>query len=126
MLVMQHELIGYVERLMQGIHFDDEALGLEVIEQVGPGGTFMDQEHTAAHFRQELWFPKLLDRQFYDAWLSAGAKTMAQRCREEKEHLLKEHRPEPLPEEVDREIERILSSARSELEDRGSSWHASE
>ncbi len=126
MLVMQHELIGYVERLVHGIDFDGDALGLEVIEEVGPRGGFMDQEHTAMHFRKELWFPELLDRQFYDAWLNGGAKTMAQRCREEKERLLREHRPEPLPEEVDREIKRLLASARKELETRGSSWRASE
>ncbi|MCJ7750910.1 MAG: trimethylamine methyltransferase family protein [Armatimonadetes bacterium] len=117
MLVMQHELIGYVDRLMQGIEFTDEAIGLDIIEEVGPGGTFMDQEHTAAHFRKELWFPKLLDRQFYDAWLSGGAKTMGQRCREEKERLLREHQPVPLPEDVDREIERVLAAARKDLED---------
>jgi len=124
MLVMQHELIGYVERLLQGISLDDEALGVEVIEEVGPGGSFMDQEHTALHFRKELWFPKLLDRQFYDAWMGAGAKTMAQRCREQKERLLKEHLPEPLPEETEREVERVLADARSELERQGKSWRA--
>jgi len=115
MLVMQHELIGYVERLMHGIDLDEETLGLEVIEEVGPGGSFMDQEHTARHFRSELWFPKLLDRQFYDAWMNGGAKTMGQRCREEKGRLLKEHQPEPLPEGLDREIERVLAAARREL-----------
>jgi len=124
MLVMQHELIGYVERLMRGIAFDEEALGLDVIEEVGPGGSFIDQEHTAVHFRKELWFPKLLDRQFYDAWMSAGAKTMAQRCREEKERVLKGHRPEPLPGDIDREIERVLANARAELERQGKSWRA--
>ena len=122
MLVMQHELIGYVERLMRGIEFDDEALGLEVIEQVGPGGTFMDQEHTARHFRKELWFPKLLDRQFYDAWMDAGAKTMRQRCREEKERLLEQHQPEPLREDVDKELETILSGARKRLGEEGRDW----
>ncbi len=116
MLVMQHELIGYVERFMRGISFDEESLALDVIAEVGPGGTFLDQEHTALHFRRELWFPKLLDRQFYDAWLSGGAKTMAERCREEKERLLREHRPEPLPDDVGKEIEGILAAARQEVE----------
>jgi trimethylamine--corrinoid protein Co-methyltransferase len=109
---MQHELIGYVERVMRGIAFgDDEALGLEVIAQVGPGGSFIDQEHTAAHFRQELWFPTLLDRSFYDEWARRGKQTLADRCRERKEQLLRDHRPEPLPADVDREIARILASA---------------
>jgi trimethylamine--corrinoid protein Co-methyltransferase len=118
MLVMQHELIGYVERVMRGIDFDEEGLGLDVIAEVGPGGTFMDQEHTALHFRKELWFPRLLDRQFYDAWLQGGAKTMAQRCREEKERLLKEHQPEPLPDDLRKEIEGILAAARKEVGER--------
>ncbi len=115
MLVMQHELIGYVERVMRGIRFEGDLIGLDVIEEVGPGGTFMDQEHTALNFREELWFPRLLDRDFYDAWLQGGAKTMAQRCREEKERLLKEHQPEPLPADVEREIDRVLAGARKEL-----------
>ena len=122
MLLMQHELLGYVERVMRGIEFDDETLALDVIEEVGPGGTFMDQEHTAMHFRQELWFPRLLDRRFYDAWLSDGAKTMAARCREEKERLLKEHEPEPLPDDLSRELDRILAGARRDLEEAGRSW----
>jgi trimethylamine--corrinoid protein Co-methyltransferase len=122
MLVMQHELIGYVERVMRGIEFTDEALGLEVIAEVGPGGTFMDQPHTAAHFRKELWFPRLLDREFFDAWAAGGRKTMADRCRAEKERLLREHQPVPLPEDVDKEIERILAAARRELEESGGSW----
>jgi len=122
MLVMQHELIGYVERLVRGIEFTEEALGLEVIQEVGPGGTFMDQEHTARHFRKELWFPRLLDREFYDTWVANGSKTMAERCRAEKERLLRDHQPEPLSPEVDREFERILAGARKELEAAGASW----
>jgi trimethylamine--corrinoid protein Co-methyltransferase len=121
-LVMQHEIIGYVERVMRGIRFEDELLGLDVIEEVGPGGTFMDQEHTALNFRQELWFPRLLDREFYDAWMAGGAKTMGQRCREEKERLLREHQPDPLPDDVESAVERVLAGARKELESEGKDW----
>ena len=121
MLVMQHEMIGYVERIMRGITFEED-LGVDVLAAVGPGGTFMDQEHTARHFRRELWFPRLLDREFYDVWMSGGAKTMGQRCREEKEKLLKEHQPEPLSGEVEKEIAEILAGAARELERGGKDW----
>jgi trimethylamine---corrinoid protein Co-methyltransferase len=124
MLVMQHELVGYVERLMAGIHVSDEALGIDVVEHVGPGGTFVDQEHTAAHFRRELWFPSLLDRQFYDAWRSAGGSTMAQRCRTEKERLLRSHEVEPLNEGVARALEEVLAAAREELDRDGRGWRS--
>jgi trimethylamine--corrinoid protein Co-methyltransferase len=115
MLVMQNELIGYVERIMGGLRVDEDAIAFEVLRQVGPGGTFIDHEHTAANFRKELWFPRLLDREFYDAWAVAGSPTMADRCRREKERLLAEHRPEPLPADLNKEFTRIVAAARKDL-----------
>jgi len=51
-----------------------------------------------------------------------GSRTMAQRCREEKERLLAEHQPEPLPDDVEKEVEEVLAAARKELEGQGVSW----
>ena len=115
MLLMQHELIGFVERIMRGLRFDDETLGVDVVKEVGPGGTFIDQEHTLRHFREELWFPRLLDRQFYDTWVGGGSIPMAERCRQEKERILSEHEPEPLPDDLEREVRRITDAARRHL-----------
>ena len=118
MLVMQNEIISYVESVMREIDFSDEVLGLDVIEQVGPGGTFIDQTHTGQHFRKELWFPKLLDRDYYQAWLDGGAGTMEDRCRERKRQLLKDHAVEPLSSELDRALDKILAAAKHELSQR--------
>jgi len=115
MLLMQHELIGFVERMMRGMRIDDETLALDVVKEVGVGGTFMDQAHTVRHFREELWFPRLLDRQFYDAWSQGGATTMADRCRQEKERILADHRAEPLPDDVEKEVRRVTQAARDHL-----------
>ncbi len=115
MLVMQHELIGYVERVMRGVRVDEESLAVEVLAEAGPGGSFIAHDHTLAHFREELWFPRLLDRSFYDAWKEGGGLTMAHRCRREKERLLAEHRPEPLPDDVEKEFRRITEAARKHL-----------
>lgn len=114
-LMVQHEIMGYVERLVRGFEVNDETLALEVIAEVGPGGTFMDHDHTAAHFREEIWFPRLLDRQFYDPWAASGKLTFADRGRAEKERLLREHVVEPLPEDLDREFTRICRAARKHL-----------
>ena len=120
MLVLQEEVISYVESAMREIDFSDEAFGLEVIEEAGPGGTFIDRMHTAEHFRTELWFPKLLDRNFYQAWLDAGAVGMEERCREKKEHLLKTHEVEPVPPDLDRALDEIIAAARCNLSGRRS------
>jgi len=115
MLLMQHEIIGYVERVMRGFEIDDETLGIDTIRQVGHDGTFLAAEHTLRHFREELWFPQLLDRQFWPNWVEAGAADMHQRCVEEKDRILRDHEPEPLDPDVEREIDKIVANARKHL-----------
>lgn len=119
MLVMQNEVISYVESVMREIDFSDEAFGLDVIAEAGPGGTFIDRMHTVEHFRRELWFPKLLDRNYYQAWLDNGAETMESRCKAVKEDILQKHNPDPLREDVAKAIDEIVTAARRDLGGQG-------
>ncbi|MDP6380172.1 MAG: trimethylamine methyltransferase family protein, partial [Phycisphaerae bacterium] len=111
-LVMQDEIIGYVERVARGIEVSDETLATGVVEQVGVGGTFIDTEHTARNFRNELWFPRLLDRNFYEQWETAGRPDMAKRVRERRDEILASHTPEAISEDLSRELDRIVEAAR--------------
>ena len=120
MLVLQDEVIAYVESTMREIDFTDEAFGLGEIEDAGPGGTFIDRLHTAEHFRKELWFPKLLDRKYYQAWLDGGAASTEERCRERTKEILLKHEPVPVPADLDRALEEIVAAAGRELGPGGS------
>jgi trimethylamine--corrinoid protein Co-methyltransferase len=115
MLVLQEETIGYVESTLRDLDFSDEALGLDVIDEVGPGGQFIGHDHTAERFRQELWFPKVLDREYFQAWTDAGAATTEQRCRWRKEEILRTHEVEPVSPELDRALTGIVEAARRAL-----------
>ena len=115
MLVLQNEIIGYVESTMRDVSFSDEALGLDVIEEVGPGGNFIDTMHTVENFRQELWTPKLLDREYYQSWLDSGAQSMEDRCKAETRKIISEHKPEPLSSDLEKSISGIVAAAKKEL-----------
>ena len=115
MLIMQHELLGYVERIMRGIEVSGETLGLDVIASVGHGGNFLAEMHTVQHFRKELWFPQLLDREFWSHWVEQGATTMYDRCIAMKDKILQEHSPEPLDQDTVRELDNIVSAAARHL-----------
>ena len=114
-LVMQHEVIRFVESVMREIDFSDDTLGLEEIRAVASGGTFIDRQHTARHFRRELWFPSLLDREYYDTWLEQGATSMEERCRQRKEEILGRHEPEPISEDLERALDEIVNAAKRDL-----------
>ena len=114
MIVMTDEIIGMVKQIVGGIRLDDEALAVELIDKVGPGGHFVGEAHTARHFRQEHWIPRLMDRSNYESWQEAGGKTMRERVNERTKQILNEHRTRPLSEDCRGEISRLVASRERE------------
>jgi trimethylamine--corrinoid protein Co-methyltransferase len=110
MLVLSDEIISLVKAFMSGVEINEETLALDVIDQVGPGGHFLDTEHTYKHFR-EHWYPTLVDRGNYESWVTKGKKTLGERVQEKVRDILKTHVPEPLPEAVQQEVGRIIERA---------------
>ena len=112
-------LPGRGHRLCRERHAPDRLLRRgarpDEIEAVGPGGTFIDRDHTAEHFRKELYFPRLLDRNFYQAWARRRAKSIEQRCTEYKEEKLKTHQVQPIPADLEKELDRITKSAKTNM-----------
>ncbi|MDF1515399.1 MAG: trimethylamine methyltransferase family protein [Anaerolineae bacterium] len=115
MLLLQHEMIGYIERIVRGFEVNPETLAVDVIRDVGHDGQFLGEMHTARHFRNELWFPQLLDRAYWVNWLEDGATTMQDRCVARKNDILASHTPEPLDKDVVSELDQILDAARQSL-----------
>jgi trimethylamine--corrinoid protein Co-methyltransferase len=112
MLVMQHEVIGYVERLLQEVEVSDDKLGLDALPRAIEAGSFLAEEHTVRHFRSELWFPQLLDRRYFQSWADDGQKDMAARCREMRDRILREHVPTPMDDDTLRAVDKLLADAK--------------
>ena len=107
MIVFTAEMIDIGRQMMEGVRLDAEAMALEVIHRVGPGGDYLTDDHTLAHFR-DFWQPALFDRQRADRWAASGGKRLGDRLRDRTLTLLESHRPEPLPDAVKDELARIL------------------
>jgi len=110
MIVLTAELISMMRRFVGGMALDAEALALEVIHKVGPGGDFLTQRHTLKHFR-ELWQPALFDRRRFEEWVAAGSQPLGKRLQEKTVALIEEHEPELLPAAVQEEIDYILGQS---------------
>jgi trimethylamine---corrinoid protein Co-methyltransferase len=108
LVVLTNEIISMNRRFAAGVRIDDEALALNVIHDVGPGGEFLSHDHTMAHWR-ELWLPQLFNRERFDKWQEKGAPDLHTRLREATITLLDEHVVDSLPAAVDAEIERLLT-----------------
>jgi trimethylamine--corrinoid protein Co-methyltransferase len=106
-MVLDSEIFGLVRHLAAGIEVDDEALAVDVIGDVGPGGNFLAEDHTIAHMRG-LWQPRLFDRGTWEDWEAGGRPSPRERARERARSLLASHVPPPLPDGVEGELNRIL------------------
>ncbi len=111
MLVMSNEVIGMAKRILSGVTVTPETLAVDVIERVGPGGHYLTEEHTLQHFKTELWFPTLMDRQMRRGWEASGRKTMAERVRAKVKDILEHHQPLPIPADVEARLKAIIAQA---------------
>ena len=111
MITMANELIAMSRFYLKGIPVNEGTLALEAIERVGrggPGSIFLMDDHTYDNFMEALFLPKLIDRSRYDAWEKDGALNLYNRCNKEAKRILAEHRMDPKPDAVIKEIEQIL------------------
>jgi trimethylamine--corrinoid protein Co-methyltransferase len=105
-IVICDELIAYTKQFMRPLEINDETLALDLIHEVGPEGNYLTCDHTLKHFKED-WYPKLFDRRNFEDWQKAGSKTLRQRAHEKALKLLASHRPEPLPTDVQAQLDAI-------------------
>ncbi len=67
-LVMDDEILGMCDRVLEGIEVSDETLALELILGKGPGQDFLAEPHTVEHMRREFFVPRLANRRKRAAW----------------------------------------------------------
>ena len=104
------EIAAWVRAAIEPVVIDDETLALDLVDRLGPDGSFLEADHTIAHYR-ERWYPSLIDRGAHGAWLARGGTTLAERAAARVERILATHRPPPLPDEARLAISTILERA---------------
>jgi len=115
-LVIDDEIVLIARRLVRGIEVNEDTLAVEVINRVGPRNHFLEDIHTLKHIKTgELIDSSLFQRCNREAWISMGQKDIEQNAREKAIDILEKHEVEPLPDEVSRELGKIIGRAEKEL-----------
>jgi trimethylamine---corrinoid protein Co-methyltransferase len=116
-MVCDDEIAATVGRLVRGFAVDDDALALELIDQVSRGShNYLDRRHTVRYLRAgEVLSTHLAERRPYQEWQRSGAQLMAGRAQAEARRLLAEHQVPPLTAEQEQELDDIMAEAAREL-----------
>lgn len=114
-LVMDNEFARMIKHVVKGIPVNDETLAVDVIREVGAFNDFLSHESTLKHMRSVQSQPQLIDRRMREDWEKSGKTNITQRAEEEARHILENHKPEPLPDNVLSTIRSIVEEAEEEL-----------
>lgn len=94
MIVLTDEIVEMARHIEKGIEVTSETLALDVIDQVGPQGNYMTEEHTLKHFR-DCWYPRVFDHKLGRD--GSSQDQIHERIHQFIDERLNEHRPAELP-----------------------------
>lgn len=98
--VQDSEILSEVVRVLEGVEVSEDTLAVDITAKVGPGGNFVQEDHTLQYMRKEHFVPKIADRKQRENWEEAGKKDTFVRCHEVVLEVLKTHSPKPVDEEI--------------------------
>ena len=117
MLVICDEIAHMVKRVMGGVSVTDETRFLDMIREVGHRGNFFEHDYTVSHFRQDLFFPVLFQRQTIAQWEEKGAKPIVDVAHERVQEILSQAGPAALPQGADEALARVLRESVREFQE---------
>ncbi|MBA7598304.1 Glycine betaine methyltransferase [subsurface metagenome] len=110
-LVIDNEICGMARRLVQGITPRGAVLAEDLLtEGLYEGKHFLLSPATLKWLRADYFNPgPVIDREDAETWMEKGCTTVEQRAKEEVKRILTTHEPEPLNEDIDKELLRIIT-----------------
>jgi trimethylamine--corrinoid protein Co-methyltransferase len=105
-IVLHDEAAALIKEKLRQVSFGPADSLIDDIRAVGPGGHYMGRRSTREHAR-DAWQPSVLRRGTFEA---SRGRTVVQDALERARELLATHEVKPLPEDVDRHIDRIIAS----------------
>ena len=110
-LVMDNEFASMIKHAVKGIDVTPDALAVDVIKQVGPGGEFVSHEHTYQNFKASQSRSILIDRRMPEDWVALGSVDMLTKAKEVAVDLYDHYQPAPLSIDTQKKLREIVNNA---------------
>jgi trimethylamine--corrinoid protein Co-methyltransferase len=114
-LVIDCEMLQQMSAMLQPLKIDLAEVGLEAMQEVGPGGHFLGCDHTQERYKTAFYAPFLSDWQNYENWTIAGSKDATARATELWPKILAEFTPPPTDAAVQEELEAYVAKRKETL-----------
>jgi len=106
--IIDDEMCGMVRRIKRGYEVNPDTLAFDVVEEVGPGGHFLDKDHTFDHFRTEFYQPQLSNRDDYVSWQTNGSPQSMETANKKYKEILETYEAPKLSSDVDKDLRKFI------------------
>ncbi|MEX0991476.1 MAG: trimethylamine methyltransferase family protein [Actinomycetota bacterium] len=120
-MLLDADLFELIALFAEGYGFDEEQLAIDVIKNVGPGGHYLGEEHTLKHMR-DFYYPAYYNRQMWEDWEEAGKPKPEEAARDKIREILETHVPEPLPDDISAEFDKIVARLDEKVRAEDEDW----
>jgi trimethylamine--corrinoid protein Co-methyltransferase len=79
-LLCDVETLGYAKHVARGFEFSEEAFCMDAIRRVGPSGSFLMDDSTLDHVRDEMWQPDLWTFDSLGSWLAGRTRLAGEKA----------------------------------------------
>jgi len=112
MLVIDNEIYSDVFRAIRGFEVNDDTLAVDLIDKAGPMGNFLAFPQTMKHLRAgELRYSALYDKRTAEKAGKEGVRPLEAVAKDAVKKILKEHIPQPLDKDVEKDLSRVVKEA---------------
>lgn len=113
--ILDCELLGMIHTFVKGIDFSEDALAMESIRSVEPGGHHLGTEHSIRHFTTAFYRADLFDYNNFGTWVEEGSTTAAERAAKEVQKRLSSYEAPELDPSVEEELKDFISRRKVEI-----------
>jgi trimethylamine--corrinoid protein Co-methyltransferase len=108
-VLFSDEIIAMVKHMLLPLEYNNETVPLEVMDAVGPGGSFLKEKHTRQYYKKTFWFPRFLDRNNFENWALNGSLDLQSQLNQKAIGIFEKHLPKPLSDNAQHQIREIVA-----------------
>lgn len=112
--IIDAEMLQSLTEFFRPVVVNDAELGLEAIEEVGPGGHFFACAHTMERYEHAFYRPLLSDWRNFETWQDAGSLDATRRAHRIYKQLLADYQPPPLDPAIREQLHAFVERRRAE------------
>ncbi|MFU0503300.1 trimethylamine methyltransferase family protein [Pseudaminobacter sp. NGMCC 1.201702] len=113
-MILDIDLLQMVAEFLTPLDLSEDALAIEAIRDVGPGGHFFGTQHTQDRYRNAFYSPIISDWRNFETWTEAGSPTALERANRIWKERLASYEQPPMDPAIAEELDAFVEKRRLE------------